>query len=433
MHPRTHARLRWAPLALLAAAGAAVPAMAQDCRLSVTVADPILTPGETTAVNVHGRFPGAGYALASANFDVFAGFPGWSHASSGAIAGANVFGADFEQDHNPFAGIIPNPANPLRIWAGVYQPASYEPRLVSVTAFPTGDLSYYPSDLTLSTASCEPIPGRARILINPVNLGGASVVPGDGTTMVPVGDGLAISSDEEEVLIGLLLPAVQKVREAARRTQAMVIETETRARAGGHGDWIDIHSFTWTVARSGDSYTLRPDWPMAAGHEICQYVHPGIWICIEHPSIAPVPWGLPRLPDWRRMSVENSAAGAAIVTEFGFDEPVQIGGPDGPQHSTRLIRVRSRTLEPVELALGLQTISVRGDQPELTLTVGSPCETDFDGNGTVNSADISAFLTAWLASQHGTSWAGDFNGDTAVNSADISAFLTAWLDEVGGC
>jgi hypothetical protein len=62
------------------------------------------------------------------------------------------------------------------------------------------------------------------------------------------------------------------------------------------------------------------------------------------------------------------------------------------------------------------------------------CAADWNGDGAVNSNDISAYLTAWLSSVQGGTLGADFNGDMAVNSNDISAFLTAWLDAVqDGC
>lgn len=57
-----------------------------------------------------------------------------------------------------------------------------------------------------------------------------------------------------------------------------------------------------------------------------------------------------------------------------------------------------------------------------------PVLSDFNGDGKVDSADISAFLAAWLTAAGGVPNPDvDFNGDGAVTSADISAFLTAWL------
>jgi hypothetical protein len=60
------------------------------------------------------------------------------------------------------------------------------------------------------------------------------------------------------------------------------------------------------------------------------------------------------------------------------------------------------------------------------------CRADWNGDGAVNSNDISAFLTSWLASISGGSLEADFDGSGAVNSNDISAFLTAWLGSIGG-
>jgi hypothetical protein len=62
------------------------------------------------------------------------------------------------------------------------------------------------------------------------------------------------------------------------------------------------------------------------------------------------------------------------------------------------------------------------------------CAADWNGDGFINSSDISAFLTAWLQSVQDGTLAADFNGDGQANSSDISAFLTAWLQAVtNGC
>jgi len=93
---------------------------------------------------------------------------------------------------------------------------------------------------------------------------------------------------------------------------------------------------------------------------------------------------------------------------------------------------------PAAATLGL----FRPGTPEaLAVTVDAPaggggpaCPADWDGDGQVNSNDISAFLGVWLADvQDGTS-AADFDGSGSVNSNDISAFLSAWLEAVQeGC
>jgi hypothetical protein len=65
---------------------------------------------------------------------------------------------------------------------------------------------------------------------------------------------------------------------------------------------------------------------------------------------------------------------------------------------------------------------------------GVDCPADWDGDGGVNSADISAYLTAWLDSINDGTLAADVNEDQTVNSTDISAFLTMWITAVqDGC
>ncbi len=63
---------------------------------------------------------------------------------------------------------------------------------------------------------------------------------------------------------------------------------------------------------------------------------------------------------------------------------------------------------------------------------GPGCPADWDGSGTVNSNDISAFLSAWLDSVQNGNLIADFDQSGSVNSNDISAFLSAWLAAVGG-
>lgn len=62
-----------------------------------------------------------------------------------------------------------------------------------------------------------------------------------------------------------------------------------------------------------------------------------------------------------------------------------------------------------------------------------PCAIgDWNGDGVTDSADITAFLTAWLHSAAATDRAADLDADGATNSRDISAFLAAWLEAVTG-
>lgn len=65
-----------------------------------------------------------------------------------------------------------------------------------------------------------------------------------------------------------------------------------------------------------------------------------------------------------------------------------------------------------------------GTRPE-TMVVwnpGSGCDADFNGDGSVNTLDVLAFLNAWSAGDP----RGDFNGDGSINTLDVLAFLNAW-------
>ena len=80
-----------------------------------------------------------------------------------------------------------------------------------------------------------------------------------------------------------------------------------------------------------------------------------------------------------------------------------------------------------------------GTPDAVTLSVGAPagggsCPADWDGDGAVNSGDISAFLTSWIDSVQAGDLVGDFDASGQTNSGDISAFLTAWIVAVTeGC
>jgi hypothetical protein len=52
----------------------------------------------------------------------------------------------------------------------------------------------------------------------------------------------------------------------------------------------------------------------------------------------------------------------------------------------------------------------------------APCAADFNGDGSVNTLDVLAFLNAWSAGDP----SGDFNGDGTINTLDVLAFLNAW-------
>ncbi|HZW08749.1 MAG TPA: PQQ-binding-like beta-propeller repeat protein [Phycisphaerales bacterium] len=58
----------------------------------------------------------------------------------------------------------------------------------------------------------------------------------------------------------------------------------------------------------------------------------------------------------------------------------------------------------------------------IDVSEAGPCAADIDGNGSVNTLDVLAFLNAWSSGDE----AADFNADGAVNTLDVLAYLNAW-------
>ncbi|HYE02022.1 MAG TPA: hypothetical protein VD963_02175 [Phycisphaerales bacterium] len=62
------------------------------------------------------------------------------------------------------------------------------------------------------------------------------------------------------------------------------------------------------------------------------------------------------------------------------------------------------------------------------------CPADFGGDGSVTTADVSAFLSAWFADVANGSLDADFDDSGLTTTADITAFLGAWFGAIaGGC
>jgi cytochrome c peroxidase len=60
------------------------------------------------------------------------------------------------------------------------------------------------------------------------------------------------------------------------------------------------------------------------------------------------------------------------------------------------------------------------------------CAADWDGSGSVTTADVSAFVNAWFAGVAAGTRQGDFNRDGRVEPTDVAAFVTEWLSAAGG-
>ena len=61
------------------------------------------------------------------------------------------------------------------------------------------------------------------------------------------------------------------------------------------------------------------------------------------------------------------------------------------------------------------------------------CPADIDGNGVVNSTDVSAFINMWFEDQTGALLNADFNRDGVSNSTDVSDMINAYFEAGLGC
>jgi prepilin-type processing-associated H-X9-DG protein len=216
---------------LLAAGGlalaAANAALAQDCRLSVQPSSPVLIGDQSAYVSIYASFPrppapNAPYAFASAAFDVLASHPAWSYASAGFIADDSVIGINVSQPHAPQNGVYANPANPYRLWSGIFTPESDAPALVEIVADPLS-FAVYPSKLTSSSVRCDAAAGRNFLMVNPLSVGGWLAAPGQGTEIRiqddVVVDGQIITGENYESVHVGLRPAGQKILSSETRVE----------------------------------------------------------------------------------------------------------------------------------------------------------------------------------------------------------------------
>jgi len=68
------------------------------------------------------------------------------------------------------------------------------------------------------------------------------------------------------------------------------------------------------------------------------------------------------------------------------------------------------------------------DDVSVTGTTGGPvCVADWDGNGIVNSTDVSNFINDWFQDQVDGTLVTDWDDNGVVNSTDVSNFINDWL------
>ena len=326
----------------------------------------MLFPGESTRVHVYAGFPSDAFAFASAELDVFADIPAWTAATDGVILGADVLGINPSQPHAPHQGVYADPANPIHVWEGRFEPASWHPRLVRIAAVPTA-FEYYPSEQTFSTAQCEAAPGREWIMVNPEPFADGWAAPAEGTTLEPGQGGLDVivaSSTTDRILVGLLIPAVQGARiDPEGDPDSLTIEVGV-ARGGplpseqitmGYTEIDGTYIFEARAERATYlTYKL-----MRSGRPVATFLDNG-----------ESPFSVDRLPDRHstaaRTIQQHAIHGDAsrptpeIVCTLAYDEPATFELADGRRIEADEVRVHCRNnLKQMGLAV-LNVYDVRG-------------------------------------------------------------------------
>lgn len=332
--------------------------------ISLSASDNVLMPGESSQISAWAHFPADGFAFAAARFDVAAEMAGWTFASDGVIAGPQVQGIEASQLHDPFNGIPADPANPLRIWTGVFMPASHEPALVRIGAAPH-EFWYYPSEQTISSVEVDAGGGSTSILVNPLSIGGAFFAPARGTRIIGgAGNDVLLGGAGDDfdrpLEFGLVAKECTTVElKPAQPPSGLRIATEVEEVGGpGGGPFVVVFSGQTSGGyQVGAGFAPADDLEVVASNARGQTVRLRFAATNNQGKLLV---GVDHLPTRFAMAIEQDerARQTRVISRMSFDSPVRIAGADGRVISADTVEIRACQNNLKQLGLAVHNYAV---------------------------------------------------------------------------
>jgi hypothetical protein len=109
--------------------------------------------------------------------------------------------------------------------------------------------------------------------------------------------------------------------------------------------------------------------------------------------------------------------------------------PDRPANGMTSWPVSDRASNRVKFRVTVRDADGQtgSDTSPTTLTIAGSCFADYNGDGVVNSTDVSDLINAWFEDQVDAGTRADWDNSGVSNSTDVSMFINDWFASPPGC